>query len=59
MFQRSKHTLIAYQSDWKHFAAWCAGLGLACLPASSETLALYVAHLVGSGFRVTTCAVSD
>lgn len=38
-------TLRAYRSDWAHFEAWCAARGLVALPASPETVAMYLADL--------------
>ena len=39
---RSKATLAAYGSDWKSFEAWCRSANRESLPATSETIALYV-----------------
>ena len=39
------NTRRAYASDWADFAAWCTARGRAALPASPETLALYLAAL--------------
>ncbi len=38
----------AYRSDWAHFETWCRGHGLAALPATPETVALYVTALAAS-----------
>ena len=38
-------TRRAYSSDWRHFAAWCDQNGLASLPASPSTVALYLTSL--------------
>ena len=38
-------TRRAYSSDWRHFAAWCEANGLASLPATSSTVALYLTSL--------------
>jgi site-specific recombinase XerD len=35
----------AYRSDWRHFESWCRGHGLVCLPATAETVALYLTAL--------------
>ena len=35
-------TLRAYQADWRHFAAWCQARALSPLPATAETIALYL-----------------
>ena len=42
---RSKATIRAYVSDWKHFTCWCADNGFNSLPADPGTVALYVADL--------------
>ena len=39
---RTAATRRAYQSDWRHFEAWCARYGLAPLPATPETVGLYL-----------------
>ena len=46
---RSDATLRAYRSDWADFAAWCAGRGLAPMPATPETVALYIASRAEAG----------
>jgi site-specific recombinase XerD len=40
---RSQNTRRAYRSDWVDFTAWCASHALASLPATPETVALYLA----------------
>lgn len=50
---KAPNTVRAYKSDWRMFTRWCAGLGLAPLPAAPETVAMYVAQLAdGSVPRV-------
>lgn len=39
---KSANTIKAYQNDWQDFTAWCAEQGLQALPATLETVALYV-----------------
>ncbi|WP_445502542.1 site-specific integrase [Microvirga sp. G4-2] len=39
---RAEATRRAYRSDWKHFEEWCASHGFAALPATPETVGLYV-----------------
>lgn len=39
---RSDATLRAYAADWKNFAAWCRAAGRTPLPATSETIQLYI-----------------
>jgi len=37
------NTRRAYAADWRNFTAWCESKGAAALPASPETVALYLA----------------
>jgi site-specific recombinase XerD len=39
------NTRRAYRSDWEHFARWCAAHGFLSLPATPETVALYLGAL--------------
>ena len=41
------NTRRAYRADWRHFTTWCAGRHLTPLPATSETVAVYLADLAG------------
>jgi site-specific recombinase XerD len=40
---RAESTRRAYSADWRNFTAWAASAGLAPLPASPETVGLYLA----------------
>jgi site-specific recombinase XerD len=42
---KSDATRRAYRSDFDHFAAWCRSAGRIPLPATSETIATYLASL--------------
>ena len=42
---RAASTLRAYRSDWEHFCTWCAGRDVLALPATPETVALYLTAL--------------
>lgn len=42
---RSRNTLRAYESDLQSFCRWCEQRGLTCLPATVETISLYVADV--------------
>jgi integrase len=43
-------TVRAYQADWRHFTAWCAGRGHTPLPADPTVIAAYLAaHARGVG----------
>lgn len=41
---RAPNTRRAYESDWAIFAAWCCDFGRESLPATGETVALFVAE---------------
>ena len=53
MRPKAQSTLRAYRSDWRHFEAWCQEHESAALPASAETVALYLAAL-GATHRAAT-----
>jgi len=42
---KASNTRRAYASDWRHFTCWCASHGRTLLPASRETVALYLSAL--------------
>ena len=50
---RSDNTKKAYRSDWKHFTSWCGENNLDALPATIETVTLYVSAFADS-YKVTT-----
>jgi site-specific recombinase XerD len=50
---KAKNTIRAYTSDWKDFTDWCKGQRRESLPASSETVALYITHLA-RGLKTST-----
>ena len=39
------NTRRTYGVLWSKFACWCEGNGLCCLPASAETVSLYLGSL--------------
>ncbi len=45
---KSKNTIRAYRADWSHFESWCKYHGQSSLPATAETVALYVADLAAT-----------
>src|ERR1019366_8319179 len=45
---KSKNTIRAYRADWDHFTAWCKSHGQSSLPATADTVAMYVADLAAS-----------
>lgn len=50
----SEATLDAYQADWACFTTWCDATGHAALPATSETVALFIAARADAGDRPVT-----
>ena len=42
---KAPNTRRAYRSDWCHFESWCRSQGLAFLPATPETVTLYITAL--------------
>lgn len=48
------NTKRAYRSDWTAFEAWCVQRGECAMPASSSTLARYLAFLADSGKKAST-----
>lgn len=51
---QSPNTTRAYSSDWRHFESWAARYGLATLPASPATAALYLTSLARRGLKLAT-----
>jgi site-specific recombinase XerD len=45
---KAANTIRAYQGDWSHFERWCKDHGQSALPATPETVALYVTDLSSS-----------
>ncbi|HEX9952788.1 MAG TPA: site-specific integrase [Rubricoccaceae bacterium] len=46
---RSDATLRAYRSDWSDFETWCISRALPPMPASAETVSLYIASRAEAG----------
>lgn len=42
---KAKNTIRAYRADWEHFSDWCQVHGQTALPASPDTVALYLADI--------------
>lgn len=47
-------TVRSYESDWRIFNAWCKAARLEALPASEETVEIYVTDLIRRGRKITT-----
>ena len=52
------NTRLAYAKQWEAFEAWCRSKACSDLPASPETLALYLAACADAGLSVATLAVA-
>lgn len=50
---RSDNTKKSYQSDWSHFTSWCEENNLAALPATIDTVVLYITDFADT-FKVST-----
>ena len=44
---KAENTLRGYQSDWRDFCAWSESRYLCPLPATPETVAVYIAYCAG------------
>ena len=51
---RSAATWRAYESDWKIFSAWCQAVDRLALPATSTTVALFLAAQASGGLAPST-----
>jgi len=51
---KSENTLRAYRSDLHDFEAWCADQAIAPLPATPQTVSLYVSTLAEMGAKPST-----
>jgi integrase len=51
---RSANTRASYASDWRDFERWCGAAGVSPLPASPDTLSLYLVDLARRGRSVAT-----
>jgi hypothetical protein len=52
--EKALATRAAYASDWRDFAAWCAGKGATPLPAHVGIVAAYLSHLAEAGLKAST-----
>jgi integrase len=48
------NTIASYGYDWSMFSAFCDGIGRPPLPASPDTVGLYVAHVLDGGLTIKT-----
>jgi integrase len=60
---KAANTLRAYESDLRHFGAWCEARGFGAFPAQAETVALYLVDHAGrlavSTLRRRLAAISE
>src|SRR5579872_3184082 len=61
--QLARNTQVGYGYDWAMFTAFCVGLSRSPLPASTETVQLYLTFLLREGKKVSTakrrtCAIA-
>jgi integrase len=50
---RSHRTMVGYKNDWRAFEEWCKSVGFCPLPATDETVALFLTWYL-EDHRVTT-----
>lgn len=50
----ARNTEIGYGYDWRAFQRWCAGMQRVALPASPETVSLYLTDQLQKGKKVST-----
>ena len=53
-YTQSDHTRAEYGRDWKQFTAWCVAAGRKPLPATPETVVLYLTDRLGRGSAVSS-----
>lgn len=53
-FKRAASTQVGYQSDFRIFASWCLAAGRAAMPASTDTLSLFLTSQLSAGLRTAT-----
>lgn len=59
--ERAPSTLASYASAWRLFVRWCAGRGLASLPADPATVCAYLAERAERGLAnatITACCAA-
>ncbi len=54
---KAPNTRRAYVAGWNHFAGWCMANGRGALPASGETVAVYVSECDEDGTLMSTIEV--
>jgi len=50
----SESTKFSYRSDWHSFVQWCDEMDLSPIPASSQTISLWITKLSNIGYSVST-----
>lgn len=59
----SQNTISGYRYDWAMFNKWCSSMQRRALPATTETVSLYLTWLLEQGKKITTarrrnCAIA-
>ena len=49
----AKNTIRAYRSDFIQYQTWCLENGLAAIPATADTMSMYVDYLSGNNKSAT------
>lgn len=52
----AQNTIRGYAYDWSLFTRWCEAAGKSSLPASTETISLYVTSVLSAGKKVSTAS---
>ena len=50
----AESTARAYRADWSHFTDWCAARGFTPMPATAETVGLYITDMADAGLKPAT-----
>ena len=51
---RAKSTWRVYRNDWQQFEVWCQSVGLQVLPATPETVSMFIASQATAGLSPST-----
>ena len=55
---RAANTVKGYQHCWRVFERWCSSAGRDPLPASSDSVGLFVSWSIDEGYRLATVKLS-
>ncbi len=51
---KAENTVRAYKADWRQFHGWCETQDRSALPASTETVVLFLTFLAEAGLKIST-----